>query len=309
MSLNRFRFLAANLRFDDQTTRRIRWPGDRFAAMRDIFVLFNKALGSAVYCGDWLSFDETLYPGKHKIAFRVFNPGKLHHYGLDFKSINDSELVFTYQTAVYAGRPKGPPDEHYVQGVQNVTVKTLGSLGELQDLRGKNVTCDRLYTSRVLADFLWRNKMTILGTIKNNRRGIPAEFKEGAGRPEGDYMVAYDTDSQMSLHSFLDKKKKGKPNNVLLLTTLEPVMGRTIDDGRDKPPIYKLYDFTMGGTDRADQVMAHRSTRAKSQRWPMLVVYYTLDTARINAATVRMLQTMELPVPEGKEKHPPINQV
>jgi hypothetical protein len=113
----------------------------------------------------------------------------------------------------------------------------------------------------------------------------------------------------MSLHSFLDKKKKGKPNNVLLLTTLEPVMGRTIDDGRDKPAIYKLYDFTMGGTDRADQVMAHRSTRAKSQRWPMLVVYYTLDTARINAATVRMLQTMELPVPEGKEKHPPINQV
>ena len=34
MSLNRFRFLAANLRFDDQATRRIRWPGDRFAAMR-----------------------------------------------------------------------------------------------------------------------------------------------------------------------------------------------------------------------------------------------------------------------------------
>jgi hypothetical protein len=51
--------------------------------------------------------------------------------------------------------------------------------------------------------------MTILGTIKNNRRGIPSEFKEGAGRPEGDYMVAYDCDSAMSLHSFLDKKKKG----------------------------------------------------------------------------------------------------
>jgi hypothetical protein len=67
----------------------------------------------------------------------------------------------------------------------------------------------RLYTSRVLAEFLWRNKMTILGTIKNNRRGIPSEFKEGAGRPEGDYMVAYDCDSAMSLHSFLDKKKKG----------------------------------------------------------------------------------------------------
>jgi hypothetical protein len=49
---------------------------------------------------------------------RVYNPGKLHHYGLDFKSINDSQLVFTYQSSVYAGRPKGEPDEHYIQGVQ-----------------------------------------------------------------------------------------------------------------------------------------------------------------------------------------------
>jgi hypothetical protein len=34
MSLNRFRFLAANLRFDDPAERKTRWPGDRFAAMR-----------------------------------------------------------------------------------------------------------------------------------------------------------------------------------------------------------------------------------------------------------------------------------
>jgi hypothetical protein len=25
-------------------------------------------------------------------------------------------------------------------------------------------------------------------------------------------------------------------------------MGRTVDDGRDKPAIYKLYDYTMGNT-------------------------------------------------------------
>jgi hypothetical protein len=36
-----------------------------------MFVLFNKACGSAVYCADWLSFDETLYPAKHQIAFRL----------------------------------------------------------------------------------------------------------------------------------------------------------------------------------------------------------------------------------------------
>jgi hypothetical protein len=34
-----------------------------------------------------------------------------------------------------------------------------------------------------------------------------------------------------------------------------------------------------------------------------------LDTARINSSTVRQLQTLEKPLPEGKDKHPPINQV
>jgi len=36
-------------------------------------------------------------------------------------------------------------------------------------------------------------------------------------------------------------------------------------------PRIHIFFMLLGGTDRADQVMAHRSTRAKTQRWPMLV--------------------------------------
>jgi hypothetical protein len=67
----------------------------------------------------------------------------------------------------------------------------------------------RLYTSRALALYLFKNKMTILGTCKLNRRGIPPEMKEVKGRPEGDYTAVYEQGGKMSLHSFLDKSKKG----------------------------------------------------------------------------------------------------
>ncbi len=67
----------------------------------------------------------------------------------------------------------------------------------------------RLYTSRVLALYLLKNKMTILGTFKLNRRGIPTEMKEVKGRPEGDYTAVYEQGGKMSLHSFLDESKKG----------------------------------------------------------------------------------------------------
>lgn len=43
--------------------------------------------------------------------------------------------------------------------------------------------------------------------------------------------------------------------------------------------------------------------------WELPLVYYMLDTARINSSTVRQLQIQNLPLPEGKDKHPAINQV
>jgi hypothetical protein len=56
--------------------------------------------------------------------------------------------------------------------------------------------------------------MTILGTMKMNRRGIPPELKNVQGRPVGDYMALFEEGGKMSLHSFLDKSKKG---GILLL--------------------------------------------------------------------------------------------
>jgi hypothetical protein len=51
--------------------------------------------------------------------------------------------------------------------------------------------------------------MTILGTMKMNRRGILPEVKDVRGRPVGDYMALFEVDGKMLLHSFLDKSKKG----------------------------------------------------------------------------------------------------
>jgi hypothetical protein len=38
----------------------------------------------------------------------------------------------------------------------------------------------------------------------------------------------------------------GKPKHVLLLTTTTPILGRTVDDGKEKPAIVMFYNYTMG---------------------------------------------------------------
>ena len=41
----------------------------------------------------------------------------------------------------------------------------------------------------------------------------------------------------------------------MLLSTTPPILGITKDDGKSKLGIYKVYDFTKGGTDVIDQRM------------------------------------------------------
>lgn len=111
---------------------------------------------------------------------------------------------------------------------------------------------DRLYTSPALADRLLEEfQMTLVGTLMARRKGLPKEFKEFKNRPEGDYMALFEEGGKKSLHSWITNTKSG-PKNVMLLTTKEPIMGRTKDDGKEKPAIYKEYDTAMGGCDRKD---------------------------------------------------------
>ena len=58
----------------------------------------------------------------------------------------------------------------------------------------------------------------------------------------------------------------------------------TKDDDKFKPQIFKFYDFTKGGTDIVDQMNDFFTTRAKS--WAMVVLYYRLDTTRVNSKTL-----------------------
>ena len=57
------------------------------------------------------------------------------------------------------------------------------------------------------------------------------------------------------LHSYAFPTKSSDQRSVLLLSTVELILGVKIDDGKKKPTIRKLYDFTKAGMD----VMEHRA--------------------------------------------------
>ena len=73
-----------------------------------------------------------------------------------------------------------------------------------------------------------------------------------------------------------------RQKNVLLLSTIEPLLGVTNDNDKSKPSLHKLYGFTKGGTDIVNQKIGSYTVKAKSRKWTMVALLYLLDTISVN---------------------------
>ena len=196
-----------------------------------------------------------MYPTRNKISFKQYNPSKPAKYGLLFKSINAVTYAYTHHIIPYCGKPNEEATVYYVKGVEETVKYLVQNFQNYVDLQGRNISFDRLYTSVSLAQWLLSQNITCVGTLQSNRRGIPNEIKNVAERERFSYQCFWESsENKLVLHSYVVPTKSSGKRNVLLLSTVQPILGVTKDDGKKKPAIYKLYDFTKGGTD----VMDHR---------------------------------------------------
>ena len=67
---------------------------------------------------------------------------------------------------------------------------------------------------------------------------------------------------------------------------MRPLNGIIRDDNKQKPGIYKFYDFKTGGTDFVDQPNDYYTVRCQSNRWELVAFYYILGTICINSKTL-----------------------
>ena len=101
--------------------------------------------------------DETLYPMRHQIAFRQYNPNKPHHYGFLFQSLNDVRYPYTCKSFPYPSKPKSGQGPYYIESkIDNV--KYLISKTEEQNLHGQNISTYLLYTSVELPKMVTNKK-------------------------------------------------------------------------------------------------------------------------------------------------------
>ena len=85
-----------------------------------------------------------------------------------------------------------------------------------------------------------------------------------------------------------------------MLSTLNPILGLTKDDGKCKPAIIKFYDFTKGGTYIVDQIMGKHTVKLMSSKWTIAAFSCIIDSACANASTLSRMDNQNKPTQRSK---------
>ena len=143
---------------------------------------------------------------------------------------------------------------------------------------------DPYFKSIFFAEWALQKKFTIVGAMRHDRKGIPKEVKAIGNREEKLALYVYHKEKNIMLASYIDKKKSGKKNVIVLSTMHDSV--KVTNDQRKKPQIHSMYDHTKGGVDVVDLLSTSHSTRKKSKRWLINAFAFILDTCRTNVKTI-----------------------
>lgn len=273
MSSNRFHFLLDCLRFDSKHTRKERIQIDPFAPVREIWDILIENCKSSYIPTSYITIDEQLLGFRGRCGFRMYIPNKPSKYGIKIVMTCDSSTKFMINAEPYLGKKTdagGLPLANYY--VKKMTETVHGS--------NRNITMDNWFTSVELAEELINHpyNLTIVGTIRKNKRHIPPEMLEVRNRRPGTSMFCFD--KEKTLLSFMPKKNK----TVLLLSTMHE--GAVLNPNTNKPDIIHSYNATKSGVDTFDQICSNMSCNRKTRRWPMAIFYNMLNISAVNSYVI-----------------------
>lgn len=265
MSRNRFREVKKNIRFDLRSTRQERLTDDKFGLMSWVLTRFVENSQKSYIPEESLTIDEQLFPTKARCRFTQYMPNKPDKFGIKFWILADLNTKYCLNMKPYLGK-----DE---QRTENLATHVVMTLMEPYFGKGYNITTDNFFTNRYLARKLLDKRTSIVGTVRLNRKEIPAVVQPLALHDS----KFYSSDS-VSLVRYQAKSKKV----VVVLSTMH-AGAVSQPDGKRKPESVLYYNQNKCGVDMLDSMCRQMSTKAGCRRWPLAVFYNILDMAGVNA--------------------------
>ena len=269
MSKWKFRKITRYIRFDNFTERAKRATGrDKLGPIRDIFEKFIKNSQKLMMPKDCLTVDEQLIPFRGRCSFKQYIPSKPAKYGIKVWALCDASNFYLFNAEIYCGKRDGITVDRN-QG-ENVVIRLIRKYM----LPGINITCDNFFTTYSLIEKLISKNVTLVGTIRKNRRELPV--LEQLAPLQREYFYSRNT----TLINYAPKKNK----KVLLLSSMHYSSQPT--DVTTLPEIIEYYNKTKGGVDTLDMMGQNYTVKRISRRWPVTIFYHIIDMSMMNAYNV-----------------------
>ena len=138
--------------------------------IKEVFEEWSNNLLMCFDPGENLTIDEQLVTFRGRCPFKQYIPSKPGKYGLKFWVCCDSETSYICNIQLYTGREVGQIRE------KNQGTSVVMDMVKDMEKSGRNITCDNFFTSLSLGTLLKERGLTLLGTIRKNRKEIPQEL-------------------------------------------------------------------------------------------------------------------------------------
>ena len=111
---------------------------------------------------------------------------------------------------------KNLPASYYVTGADEYTKYFVNDFSTVAKMSGCTISMDRYFTSVPLAQWCLERNI-IVGTMRLDWKGIPAEIKKIDKRDEQSTFYVYGKDDDLMLVSYVYKKKSEKKNGCVCI--------------------------------------------------------------------------------------------
>lgn len=286
-SRNRFTQLWSSLSFERRANRIARAARDPLYGIRAAFTIFQNRLVMPILPGAYVCIDEQLirYYG-NDCSFTVFLKDKPARNGIKIfmattaRNPTDergSTLHYVYESEIYTA------ENNLLVKAEEGKVGTYWSgeqvllrLAEIFQGFWVNITADRYFTTPRTAVALYEKKVTLLGTVRSDRRGLPQQFKDKTKPSQPEFLY----EGPLTVVRIANKRR-----TAILLSTNHHDSRRV--PPKNKPELVQHYNVTKAGTDTINRMAAtmscHRMSRSLEKT---IFTGHILNVAWINGYTL-----------------------
>lgn len=184
----------------------------------------------------------------------------------------DSETCYVWKIQPYLGK-----------GITGVPERNQGErvvLDLVEGLKGHNVTMDNFFSSHTLGQQLLKRNLTMVGTMRKNKRSIPPKLLQCKNIPRFNSTFAFTPDT--TLVSYMSHKNKC----TIVMSTMHHDTN-VLGNSKKLPELISFYNSTKGGVDTVDKMLTCYSCKRKNNRWTMAVFSNMIDISALNSYTVQ----------------------